>query len=133
MSKDEAQHYYDRFSQFARVALRIETTLPEDASWACVVRFYAALHLVSAYLSIKKRRSFDSSSAVHAERSKALRDCSELREAPARYRELKDLSESVRYDPGFTFTQKHHESAKNCLTKIVAIVEPKLKQLLGIS
>ena len=53
--------------------------------------------------------------------------CPELR--PLRkYRELKDMSERVRYDSRFEFTPEFHRRSKAFLEKIVAIVEPKLKK-----
>lgn len=59
--------------------------------------------------------------------------CPELRDAPQRYRMLKDLSESVRYDPGFIYNKQHHAAAKGHLMRITAIVEPKVKRLVESS
>jgi hypothetical protein len=54
--------------------------------------------------------------------------CPELRDAPNRYRQLKDISESVRYDAGFRYSNEHHKDVKSQLDRITAIVEPKLKK-----
>ena len=48
-------------------------------------------------------------------------------DAPDKYRRLKDLSESVRYDASFEFKAANQELSVAWLEKIVAIVEPKLK------
>src|SRR5438046_992159 len=96
--------HYERYKHNLALAGRIESSLAGDENWRCVVLFYAALHLMSAYLAEKQNVRFDPSSAVHHTRAKALAKCSELRESPEKYRQLKDISESVRYDAGYTFT-----------------------------
>jgi hypothetical protein len=62
------------------------------------------------------------------ERKAAMDKCPELRDAPKKYRELKDLSERARYDATWEYTPARHDMAKAFLAKIVAIVEPKLKK-----
>jgi hypothetical protein len=52
--------------------------------------------LINAYLIDKGNVRFDPSSSEHQERKNALARCPELRDAPDKYRKLKDLSESVR-------------------------------------
>jgi len=51
-----------------------------------------------------------------------------LRDAPEQYRRLKDLSEYVRYDIDFEYTDEDDARSKTLLAKIAAIVEPKLKK-----
>jgi hypothetical protein len=131
MNNEQAQEHYDRFLRNSRLAEKIETQLEENADWACVTRFYAALHLITAYLGKKSNVHFRPDASGHGDRKRAMRSCPELREAPQRYQELKDLSESVRYDPGFVYAEAHHKSARTCLTKITNIIEPKLKRMLG--
>jgi hypothetical protein len=126
MNDEQAQQHFLKYRDNVDLADRMEVHLPADAGWTCVVRFYAALHLITAYLLEKKNVRFDPSASAHPDRKRAMERCPELREAPRRYRQLKDLSESVRYDPGFKFTQEHKESSKNSLRRIVAIVEPKI-------
>src|SRR5579883_2580186 len=104
-----AQACYEKFRYNVALATRLEEKLPDDRAWSCVIRFYAALHLINAYLIEKSQLQFDPASTEHKERKKAMDDCPELREAPKRYRQLKDLSESVRYDAGFTYTDQHHK------------------------
>jgi hypothetical protein len=57
----------------------------------------------------------------------------ELRRFGTSYRELQDISEQVRYDPGFHYQEFHHKQAKLNLTKVAAVLEPKIKKLLGES
>jgi hypothetical protein len=85
---------------------------------------------LAAQLAITKKRnvSFDPTTTVHHIRQGVLSRCPELRNAPQKYRELKDLSESVRYDADFTYTPAHHQYSKELLIKIVSIVEPKIKK-----
>jgi hypothetical protein len=129
MMSDRAQACFAKFQENVARAARIEEKLPEDKAWSCVVRFYAALHLVNAYMIDKSHVRFDPASAEHTERKKAMDRCPELRDAPKRYRQLKDISESVRYDAGFKYSDEHHKDVKTNLDKIIAIVEPKIKKL----
>jgi hypothetical protein len=127
MSED-AQVCFEKYLANAAFARKLEEQFPDDAAWSCVVRFYAALHLVNAYLIDKSNVRLDPAASAHIERKKAMDRCPELREAPRKYRELKDLSERVRYDAGFQFTLDRHQMAQAFFEKIVAIVLPKLKK-----
>jgi hypothetical protein len=129
MMSDRAQACYEKFKENAALAARIEDKLPDDKAWSCVIRFYAALHLINAYLIDKSQVRFDPSATEHSERKKAMDRCPELRDVPKRYRQLKDISESVRYDAGFQYTDEHHKQVKANLEKIIAIVEPKIKKV----
>jgi hypothetical protein len=62
------------------------------------------------------------------ERAHAMAKCPELRDAPAIYRRLKGLSESVRYDVDYEYANDDRIEAVAWLAKIAAIVEPKLKK-----
>jgi hypothetical protein len=126
-----AQEHYSRFQHNVALAQRIIKTLPADSDWSCVVMFYAALHLITAYLAAKHNVSFDPTESGHPERKRAMEKCPELRDSPLRYRHLKDISEQVRYDPGFVFGKHHLEQARGHLSKITSVVEPKLKTILG--
>jgi len=128
MMSYRAKACYEKFKENAALATRIEAQLPDDKAWSCVVRFYAAVHLVNTYLIDKSQIQFDPASAEHSERKKALDRCPELRDAPRRYRQLKDVSEAVRYDAGFKYTDDHHKDVRANLDKIIAIVEPKIKK-----
>jgi hypothetical protein len=128
MMSEKAQRYFDRYIQNLAVAAELDQKLADDRGWSSVVRFYAALHLINAYLVDKSNLRFDPTSSEHKERRTALERCPELRDAPDKYRRLKDFSESVRYNVGFEYTQAHNEIAMGWLDKIIAIVEPKLKK-----
>lgn len=123
---EESQACYTKFQHNAAFARKLEEAFPDDAAWSCVVRFYAAVHLMNAYLIDKKNVRFDAEAAAHDERRKAMAKCPELREAPAKFRELKDLSERVRYDASYDYTAERHWMPKAFLEKTIAIVEPKL-------
>jgi hypothetical protein len=47
------------------------------------------------------------------------------------YRELQGLSELVRYDPTFVYSDSHHADANRFYARVVAVVEPWVKSLLG--
>jgi hypothetical protein len=128
MMSVRAKACYEKFKENVALAARIESQLPNDKAWSCVVRFYAALHLLNAYLIDKPQVRFDPGSTEHTERKKAIDHCPELRDAPKRYRQLKDISESVRYDAGFTYTDEHQKIVQAHLDKIIGIVDPKIKK-----
>jgi hypothetical protein len=128
MMSAKSQRHYDRYKDNLALAVELEEKLDDVRGWSCVVRFYAALHLVNAYLIDKPSLRFDPKSSDHKERKAALARCPELRETPDKYRLLRDYSESVRYDVGFAYTAKVRENSISLLEKIVAIVEPKLKR-----
>jgi hypothetical protein len=130
--KEAAQQHYGKYLHNSALAKRIETSLPADQDWACVVMFYTAVHLMTAYLIMKHNVALDPSSAVHPERKKAMDRCPELKDSRDKYRQLKDLSESVRYDPGFVFGPQHFTDAASYLARIVSIVEPKVRRQLSI-
>jgi hypothetical protein len=125
---DDARDCFRKYLANAAFAQKLEDQFPEEAAWSCVVRFYAALHLINAYLIDKKNVRLDPEATAHMERKAAMDKCPELRDAPKKYRELKDLSERARYDATWEYTPARHDMAKAFLAKIVAIVEPKLKK-----
>jgi len=126
-----AQDHYDKFVHNRALAKRMAALMPGDGDWSCVVLFYAAVHLVTAYLVMKSNVALDPSSAVHPQRKKAMDNCPELKDSRDKYRQLKDLSESIRYDPGFDFLPQHFSHAQSWFGRIVSIVEPKVKRQLG--
>jgi hypothetical protein len=128
MMSNEAAEYHALFESNKTLAEDLEVNYSAHRGWSCVVRFYAALHLLNAYLIDKRNISFDPESTEHRERTRALSQCPELREVPHRYRNLKNLSESVRYDVHYAFTEEDVMNSIVWLNKIVAIIEPKLKK-----
>ena len=128
MMSERARECYEKFLANAALANRLEQQIPQDGGWNCVVRFYAALHLINAFLIDKRNVKFDTTAASHQDRKKAMEKCPELRDAPYWYRELKDLSGLIRYDASFTCAAEHCQKSKSLLAKIIAIIEPKLKK-----
>jgi hypothetical protein len=126
---DQAKVHFDRYRQIAASALRIEAALPGDRDWCCVLMFYAALHLLDAYLCTKV---FAFAIDSHVNRNRAIRQSPELGRFGSSYRELQDLSEQVRYDPGFTYKTVYHGNAKANLAKVAGVLESKVKKRLGI-
>jgi len=49
----KAHSHYQRYQHNAAFAVRLESALPGDRDWCCVAMFYAALHLLDAYLATK--------------------------------------------------------------------------------
>jgi len=129
MMSDSAQKHYARYLENVALAAAMEETVPNDHGWNCVIRFYAALHLVNAYLVDKSNVRLKPGATEHKERKAALAQCPELRDAPDRYRRLKDLSELVRYNVEFDYSEEHRDESIAWLARIVAIVDPKLKKV----
>lgn len=127
MSEDAAK-YYAQYLANSALAREMDTHFPVHRGWSCVIRFYAALHLLNAYLIDKPNVDFDPESTEHKERAHALRRCPELRDVPEKYRNLKSLSEDVRYNATYEYSDQDVAKAIAWLAKIIAVVEPKLKK-----
>lgn len=95
---EHAQKHYVRFLDNVALAADMEESMQDDRGWACVARFYAALHLINAYLLSKSNLRFNPGATEHQDRKSAMARCPELRDAPDKYRLLKDLSEAIRYN-----------------------------------
>jgi hypothetical protein len=128
MMSDEAAKHHALYLANVILAESIDELLPVSRGWSCVIRFYAALHLMNAYLVDKRNIVFDPVATEHKERAYAMARSPELRDAPARYRQLKALSESVRYDVNYAYADEDRLAAIAWLAKTAAIVEPKLKK-----
>jgi len=50
MMSDLAKKHYARYLENISLAEEIEKHLPARRAWSCVARFYAALHLMNAFL-----------------------------------------------------------------------------------
>jgi hypothetical protein len=128
MMSDQANKHHTLYLANVALAESMDELLPNPRGWTRVVRFYAAVHLINAYLIDKHNIVFDPAATEHKERAYAMDKCPELRDAPARYRQLKGLSESVRYDVNYQYADEDRINAIAWLAKIAAIVEPKLKK-----
>ena len=51
--------YFERYRYNLALAERAEKRLPDDLGWGCVIRFYAILHLMNAYLVKKENVQFE--------------------------------------------------------------------------
>jgi hypothetical protein len=128
MMSHNAANYFALCQTNAALAAEMEKQFPAHRGWNCVVRFYAALHLMNAYLIDKRNIDFDPESTEHKERTQAMVRCPELRDAREKYRWLKNLSESLRYDVRYAYADEDRENSIAWLEKIIAIVEPKLQK-----
>ena len=124
---DTASHY-SRSHLNQEFAKKIRKRIPEEIGWYMVVLFYTALHLVDAYLVTK---AWKPSMENHGERNRELKKCSEL-SMPFRgaYRSLQDMSEQVRYEPGFQAVDKHLKQAEDSLRTVRLFLESKIKRQL---
>jgi len=128
MMSEQAACCYRKYLRNTVLAQTLEERLQDDDGWSIVIRFYAALQLMNAYLLDKRNVSLKLDDTAHDQRKAAMAKCPELREAPQKYRALKSLSEGVRYDPEFVCAPHHREESKKLFAKIVAIVDPKIKK-----
>jgi hypothetical protein len=128
MMSATAAQYHERFKAAVALAAEMEEQLPHHRGWSYVVRFYAALHLMNAYLLDKQNLRFDPESTEHKARTHAMNRCPELGDAPQKYRHLKNLSEAVRYDLKYAYADEDREKSIAWLEMIIAIVEPKLQK-----
>ena len=104
-----------------------EADIEHHHGWSIVVRFYAALHLVDAYLSAK-----DKDVQNHTDRHRAIRDFPELSQGRgigfrSTYKWLQDHSEQVRYDPGFQVLPEAVTTSKEKLERVFKFLLPKLQ------
>jgi hypothetical protein len=72
MMSEKARRHFDRFTENDAPAAKIESLVPDALPWACVLRFYAALHLINAYLVDKGNIRFDPGATEHKERKQAM-------------------------------------------------------------
>jgi hypothetical protein len=129
MMSELAKSCYRRYERNLALADVLEKQPSiDDDGWGIVVRFYAALHLISSYLIDKGTVSFRLNDIDHERRKIAMAKCPEFRDAPGKYRALKELSEEIRYNPEFEIAAHHRDQAKKLLAKIIAIVDPKIKK-----
>jgi hypothetical protein len=97
-----------------------------SGDWAIVARFYAAMHVLEAYLLTKNGRFF---AKRHDERWRAVKASPELRENfRAAYAQLHDVSEQVRYDPGFTATGDNINQSEVNLRLVHSVLDSKIEK-----
>jgi hypothetical protein len=126
---DEAKAHYDKWIRNRTLASRCRASLSSDGEeWAIVIAFYAAVHIVEGYLRSKDSRFW---ARDHVERVKKLREAPETRTVAALYGNLRDLSESVRYQPVFSPNEVDFTNANEWLTKIESILKARLAIAVG--
>jgi hypothetical protein len=94
--------------------------------WLVVIRFYIALHTLQAYLITKNVR-FEAKR--HGERLRAIRESPELRvHVEKAYRRLQDVSEQVRYDPGFRARPLDLQQSESDLRTVHLVLDAKISR-----
>ncbi len=112
-----------RWRQFSLSSQRLEASEPVDHALLAIARFYAALHLVQAYLLTKGER-FEA--ANHGQRWAVLKTAPELRPLLEPYKRLRALSESARYDPGWSPPASLRADVRLALSQVERTLEGKL-------
>lgn len=130
MQQREVTEHHARWSANRETATALQEHLPGNA-WALVVEFYAALHLLEAYLKTKPSKFH---AATHDERTKAIANCSELcqtRDFRKAYKQLQDVSEQVRYAPGFVPREQDFLQSKSNLATVELFIKGKVERTLS--
>lgn len=113
--KKQAQHNQ-------KVAINLEAHDPDALDWAITIRFYAALHLVRAYLAKRGLQP-----KTHGETFDYLTRKSDLPEyLVAAYRRFYKLSRKVRYDC-WTPSQRDVNTARQLLSQVEMMITPHLR------
>lgn len=120
------QQHLERFRHMAASARRQSESSPDDREWACVALFYAALHLLDAYLIAKQPGA---NLDTHSARNRAIAVNSELRRFGNAYRMLQNISEEIRYIPTHSTSPEEWNTAQSSFAKIVAVIEPLLLRI----
>jgi hypothetical protein len=129
---ERAAAHYSQYYENTSFAVKLETQWRNDGlAWACVVRFYAIMHLTQAYLCTKKDRSLHAFSR-HEDRSTAIARCPELKAMKVPYRELKDISENIRYVAGFDYDATTHQETVVAVEKIETLLLPKVRRQIAV-
>ena len=105
-------------------ARRASTLEQAGDAWEIVLLlFYSSLHCVQAYLYTKAVRFH---AEDHVAIAKAIGASPELRNIAPAYKRLRELSQSVRYDPGFVVTDVHRQDARKDAWNVDNLVRPKV-------
>ena len=114
--------HLDQFEHNLSVSSRLEAS--GDLDWAVTTLFYAALHLVQAYI-VRHGLPADS----HRQREQQVLAHAELRQIADQYKALQNQSESARYECR-RFSHEEFESIRN---GSFATVTSHLRSLLGVT
>jgi hypothetical protein len=127
----DARVHHDRYQYMRGLYDAYPLALPAHRDWEIVVGFYAALHLVQAHFCTKNMRF---QAARHEDRMGAIRSSPELsksRQFVVAYKTLQDVSEQVRYDPGFKVADTHLQLAKANLEIVERMLQAKVNRVLA--
>ncbi|MBN2576719.1 MAG: hypothetical protein JXP73_19290 [Deltaproteobacteria bacterium] len=127
----DARAHHDRYQYMRGLYDAYPPALPAHRDWEIVVGFYAALHLVQAYFCTKSLRF---QAARHEDRIAAIRRSPELNKSHqfvVAYKTLQDVSEQVRYDPGFKVADTHLQTAKENLETVERMLQAKVNRVLA--
>jgi hypothetical protein len=130
-----AQSHLEQARRLAHLAELYAQRLNEPGfrDWEIVACFYASLHKLEAYFAFKPPENYDV--ARHDDRWRAIKDSPELTKAYFHYdyRELKNLSESVRYTAGFIAPDEDIERARYLLNRIGSVLDGKIARHMSTS
>jgi hypothetical protein len=121
--ENEVSAHVGRYVSHRALAERFFTLEPPAHEGGIVFAFYAALHLVQAYLLTKGERFLSDN---HGARRAAMRGAPELRPLLSVYALLQARSEGVRYNPTFIATEATRDGARQHLGRVESVVKGKL-------
>jgi|GEM_PF-2144451 len=127
----DARVHHDRYQYMRGLYDAYPPALPAHRDWEIVVGFYAALHLVQAYFCTKNMRF---QAARHDQRMAAIRSSPELNKSRPfvqAYKMLQDVSEQVRYEPGFKVAGTDLQLAKANLETVERMLQAKVNRVLA--
>lgn len=126
--EDHTRRALDEIECFERLSTSLQ---PPAQGWRLTMAFYAGLHLVDAFLHMKRGAGtggrIPQEFEAHWERWQAIKACPEIRDNVRRaYRDLQDMSEQQRYDPGFRFDGRMLARSAQHLDTLKSFFAPKL-------
>lgn len=122
------QAHLTRWGEFKQLAVDFDTNFVGRSDWSIVLRFYAVLHLVDAYLTARNPQYVPES---HADRDDAIHDKINglPKEARRAYFRLKGLSRDVRYEPEFRARPEDRAQVRSDMASVVLEVKKPLETL----
>ncbi len=104
-------------------ALIIAAT-PVARDWVAVIAFYAAVHYMNAYIYEKQQHIVTPDSGGHKDRSKRVKDASDLQGVASAYIRLSNLAYNVRYEPRYHLSDTVARTALRHMEAIEQVVKP---------
>ncbi|MEO8902204.1 MAG: hypothetical protein ABI627_11810 [Polyangiaceae bacterium] len=109
-------------------AQRAATLRHAEDAWEIVLLFYSSLHMVEAYLRTKAPRFH---AEDHVGIGKAIAASPEIKHMAGTYKALRELSQQVRYDPGFSVTDQHKANARKHTVTVDSAIRGKVAKWLA--